>query len=85
MIEISRIGNDLAVTLKGGADTGSSTFTLRWSVGSEWASTLLMWHLRYRLHETIERTRRAAYEQGWKDAKSKKRAKQTWFSSRLEG
>lgn len=56
-------------------------FTLE--LQEEWIAELLLRHIRQRTHEALEHARREAYEQGWKDAKGKKK-KQTYFNSNLE-
>ena len=40
---------------------------------------LLREHLIAALNNTFERIRRVSYMRGWRDAKSKKRAKEQWF------
>lgn len=84
MIAIDKDGSDVVVRLTGGFETQNTTFPFRWSAGSAWAASMLAWHMIHRFNEAVERTRRAAYNDGWKDAKSKQRPKKTWFSSRLE-
>jgi len=63
-----------------GTITGNITFKFDMSAPS-WAE-LLTRYLRDRLAYEVRKIRREAYEQGWKDAKSKNR-KQDWFSEWL--
>lgn len=82
MIEIKQNESELVVDLTAGYEAQSSRFSLRFNVGTDWAASLLVWHLRRRLDAHIEATRKEAYAAGWKDAKAKTK-KQTWFSSRF--
>lgn len=49
----------------------------------EWVAELLLRHIRQRTHDALSRIRREAYEQGWKDAKAR-RKKQDYFPTNLE-
>jgi hypothetical protein len=82
MIEIIQDGVELVVSLTSGYEAKQSRFSLRWNAGTEWACSLLVWHLRRRLEAHIEKTRKEAYAAGWKAAKAKTK-KQTWFSCRF--
>lgn len=50
----------------------------KWVQSSELDAVLLERHLRDELYSRVEAIREEAYNQGWKDAKAK-RKKQTWF------
>ena len=54
-------------------------FSLEWNCGSEVYAGLLTEAIRKQTQDTLEDIRRRAYEDGWKDAKGKRR-KQNHFS-----
>ncbi len=47
---------------------------------AEWAAILLTETIRNRMGDTVEAIRRDAYNAGWRDAKSHKASKRTFFS-----
>lgn len=48
--------------------------------GSEWAAQLLARSIHDARYKNMQRAREEAYRQGWKDARSRKTAKLTWWS-----
>jgi hypothetical protein len=81
MLEILRNGRRITVRATPQSPLSSQTpFDFVLDVNDEWAATLLMWNLREHLSAELRKARERAYNQGWKDAKGKKRAKETWFS-----
>ena len=56
---------------------------LYWNCGSEWYAQLLVEKINAEFHGLIERIRKAEYDAGWKDAKSHKQTKRTWFRCTL--
>lgn len=59
------------------------SITFRHSRNEELDAILLRNQLQTDLSNKIEQIRREAYELGWKDAKSKKIAKRTWFNGNI--
>ena len=53
---------------------------MKWETQNEIFCALLADRLRDQLFEMMKKVREEAYDQGWRDAKSKKGAKETWFS-----
>lgn len=70
--------NDLVVSFRAGYPIDGLIFELRWAAGSEWSARLLAHSLRSRISDLLSRIRREAYEDGWRDAKAKRR-KATWW------
>ena len=56
---------------------------LYWDCSNEWYAELLMRQLDKELEDLIQRIRKAEYNSGWKDAKSKKVKKRDWFYNSL--
>jgi hypothetical protein len=54
------------------------------SVGHALAADMLRDALNTQRWEAVEAVRKAEYNAGWKDAKSKKRRKREWFSGSLK-
>jgi hypothetical protein len=83
MIRIQRNGQKNCQTVFVGIEPGLPTETrLLWfalNCGNADYAALLEAHLRKELQRTIKQAHRLAYERGWKDAKSKKAKKATWF------
>jgi hypothetical protein len=79
MINIHAEGKKLKVSIsyKYPVSNWQTTFSIDES--SELHSKLMAENLNNHLRETIEEIRRQEYEEGWKDAKSKKK-KKIWFS-----
>ena len=82
MISIERNGAELRVVLESGVHTGTepTRFVATYNCGAEWAAYLLRENINDRMRARLSAIRKEAYEQGWKDAKSKKGAKTAWFS-----
>lgn len=79
MIEIKRDGGRVVLHF----DLAIPTYDVRsvpmsYNCGGEVYAGLLTQAMRDALGNTVAAARRAAYEQGWKDAKGK-RAKEDWF------
>ena len=81
MITFSRKGTEVLVDVKHGVFFGEEYFRLEIHQAYEYQAELLLRQLDKNLSSQLERIRKEAYEQGFKDAKAK-RAKQTWFSGR---
>ena len=58
-----------------GLDIELPVLLFTWECGSQYAAALLVKHLQENLHEMIEQCHRNGYNQGWQDAKAKKRKK----------
>lgn len=85
ILKLSRTDNDIVIDFDGtvSAATGAShRFRLGLSHDlPEWARTLLYRAIDRALRDFMVETRRQAYEDGWRDAKSKSRPKvQTFWS-----
>lgn len=80
LLNLERSGSDVRVTAK--SWTAGTTFFLVYNAGCEWAARLLLSDLDQALCNRMEKIRREAYAQGWKDAKARRR-KETWFSGEL--
>lgn len=80
MIDITREGTNLVVTLTGNWPIHGMQFSTTWPTGTEWAARLLHEHMTQHFASEMTRIRREAYAQGWKDAKGHK-TKETWFLS----
>lgn len=61
----------------------TTNFPFSWKTTSPATAALLVRYLRKRLDNAIRAARREAYEQGWKDAKAKRR-KTDWFRGTLD-
>lgn len=81
MIEILRNGKTVTLRAKPGHPVSDMTFDFTFTVETEWAATFLVWSLRERLGKELRTARERSYKQGWREAKAKKGAKETWFSS----
>ena len=80
MIKIKQLGSNVKVTLNPEID--DKVMELNWGTNDEWYAHLLCERLNKVLCEKVESARREAYEQGYTHGKGKK-AKQTWFSTKL--
>lgn len=69
------VGTDLPFDCEG---TKTSIYEFEFEMQTPARAELLVRYVHNRLETEIEKTRREAYEQGWKDAKSRK-PKVTWF------
>jgi len=78
MITFERSDTELKVIVE--TNLGSS-YWLYWKCSDKQYAMLLREHIEQKLSRKLEQIRRESYEQGWKDAKSKKVAKKTWFKS----
>lgn len=52
-----------------------------WECNRDDYASLLAENLDKRMRQDLETIRRESYDKGWKDAKAKKTAKDTWFKS----
>jgi len=78
MIEFIKDGEEVLVKV----NTSSSInwhIKAKFNCNSELYAALLRQELHSHLNNTLERIRKQAYEQGWKDAKARTK-KETWFS-----
>lgn len=80
MISFSRIENTVKVKVQHGIFHNDAHFALTINQDYEYQAQLLLNQLDKHLRNNLEAIRKEAYEQGWKDAKAK-RKKKTWFSS----
>ena len=80
MITIKQDGTKVKVTLDPNID--GRVMILDWGTNDEWYAHLLCERLNKVLCEKVESARREAYEEGYTHGKGKK-AKQTWFSTKL--
>ena len=80
MININKHGTTVKVSIETGLIASSSDVLLYWECGNDVFAELLTNQLRKKLADRIQAIRQEEYEQGWKDAKAKKR-KRTWFAS----
>lgn len=86
MINITRDGLTVIVSVSAHVETiGPRSFRFEADWASEVSAALVMEKLNDTLRESIEACRRAEYERGWKDAKSKRAQKRTWFRSHISG
>lgn len=79
MITFSRNDNKVIVKVEHGIFHGDQYFELDILQNYQYQAQLLRNALELNLSRKLEEIRKEAYEQGWKDAKAK-RKKQTWFS-----
>jgi hypothetical protein len=79
MLSFFRKENKVIVKLEHGIWGSDEHFALEIGQSFEYQAQLLKDALNKNLQNNLERIRREAYNQGWKDAKAKTR-KQTWFS-----
>lgn len=77
MINFKRIDNTVTAEI----DTGRGwSYDLRWTAaGGKDHAMFVRDAMQHNLNDKLKEIREAAYNQGWADAKSKKR-KSTWFS-----
>lgn len=80
MISFDVDDTTVTITVKAPYPLDGTTFVFRWNAATVWAAKLLEHALEQAMHRALEQARREAYAQGWKDAKAKKGAKETWFS-----
>lgn len=73
------VSTDLAHNCSG---TDTASIPLTWQMTYPYEADLLARYLDKRIKDFVKEARRESYEQGWKDARSKK-AKQDWFSGVL--
>lgn len=76
------IGTDLANTCDG-SKTASIPFI--WQMSQTYSADLLARYIEERIYHAVAKARHEAYDQGWKDAKSKnsKKSGPNWFSGIL--
>ena len=60
----------------------TETFWFAFNAGSPWVAKLLIGRIITDVHAEMEKIRREAYMQGWRDAKAKRR-KADWWSGEL--
>lgn len=60
---------------------GDVTYTMSATLDNEFYAGFVIGAIRDQMGEDLGAIRSEQYDAGWKDAKSKKTAKQTWFSS----
>lgn len=81
MISFTRNDNQVIVKVEHGIfPANNSYFSLEITQAFEYQAELLRRQLHNHLSSKLEAIRQEAYNQGWKDAKSKKVPKRTWFS-----
>lgn len=61
------------------------TYSAAWDAQEKFYAGFLVSAMQQQMMSEMERMRREAYEKGWKDAKSKKHPKESWFSSKFGG
>lgn len=85
LIRVSRENNKVEVLIETdlannceGTQVASIPFT--WQVAQPYEADLLARYIDKRIKDAISKTRKEYYEQGWKDAKSRKAgSKEEWF------
>ena len=75
--------NGAMIYLRVRVSRAGETFDFSFNAGSMWAANLLARAIESELGEHQQESRAEEYAAGWRDAKSKKRAKRTWFSAVL--
>ena len=78
MIRFKREGTQVKIVVDSkvdGVDVSELEACL-WDCPNEIIADILFQHLRNKLWKTIEKTRKHEYEEGWKDAKAKRRKEQ---------
>jgi hypothetical protein len=80
MIEIQKVNTSVRLEVSGKWPL-SKTYYFYWECNNEDFANLLTENIRSHMQNELQRIRREAYDHGWKDAKSKKGSKETWFSS----
>lgn len=84
MIKIERHEKQVRVKIEHGAYYDSEEIWLYWNCNDELFAQLLTRQIYKKLDETIQKIRKEEYEQGWKDAKGKKKKQLEWFSPLLK-
>ncbi len=79
MIKISTEKEVVILELTHGHPVANYTSTFRYVRGNEFDAKLMADNLQKKLKSELEQVRKEAYEQGWSDAKGK-RKKEDWFS-----
>lgn len=82
MIQITRDGSKLVITVRGQQPIGATNFIATCDLGNEVYATLATDNLLRHLWATLTVIRERAYEQGWKDAKAHNK-KADWFSGTI--
>lgn len=86
MIIITRDGANVIVSISAHVNTiGPKSFVSSNGRHSEVDAALLVDKLDATLRASIEECRRAEYDRGWKDAKSKRATKRMWFRPFISG
>jgi hypothetical protein len=80
MIQFTRQGTTVRIEVTGKWPL-SKSYYFYWECKDDDFASLLTENLRDKMHDEIRRIRQEEYNKGWKDAKSKKVVKETWFSS----
>jgi hypothetical protein len=78
MLEIKRVNSRVHLDIQTGVL--DKYYTLDLNCSNDLHAELLRRAFDAKLEKELQRIRRNAYNQGWKDAKSKKVPKATWFS-----
>ena len=76
MFDCRRDGTDVVVHVGTGALCPKSEWLFRLDTTMEACAAVMADHLNDRMRRKLERMRKEAYDQGWKDGKSKKRKRQ---------
>ena len=79
MIEFKRVNAQVRIEVSGKWPLSKNYF-FYWQCNDDDFAALLAQNLESKMHIELERIRREAYNKGWKDAKDKKSAKETWFT-----
>lgn len=79
MIKFSREGTRVKIDVS--ASVMGYHFTFYHELKEDYLAELMRQDYQNHLEKRIEEIRRDEYNQGWRDAKSKKIAKRTWFKS----
>lgn len=83
MIHFERYENKVKVIIEYKTWGYKANLWLYWNADSEVAADAVVSQIIEQYQTSIEAELKAAYEQGWKDAKAK-RKKQTWFKSTIK-
>lgn len=75
MIKFNSSGGDVKIVV----DSGVGKFTFTHHCAEDYLAGLMRDQYEKHMNSVLEQERRKAYDQGWKDAKAK-RKRETWFS-----
>ena len=82
MIEVKRAGTKVRIEVDTGIPVERSVLIFEINEDYEYLAELVREKIQDRIGKVMERARREAYEEGWEDAKAKRR-KQEWFGRRM--